>query len=194
MACTPPAIQLVYTVSTEPKNPVDWKVWQPHTPYTWLWGLPWTPVETSSGSPVRPDCTNPKILGVRDGKKASSLVIRHPSTHENILDDSLSISEAEGANLLHADVTIAEELEFDSTDVVPLFKKRKYKVYMGAGLKSDILHPLFSFSDTVVWPNLICKSFMPIKWPDLINLMNSMSPRLGSDGPVDVEGYTKLLG
>lgn len=84
------------------------------------------------------DWTSPKQLRVQDPGMMYSSLTSHPTTGDTGLDDCLGITEPEVANVLPFDVKHAEEVDFERTNVIALFKKGNDQVRMCVGIMSNI--------------------------------------------------------
>lgn len=87
------------------------------------WFLFWTPAETSDKSPEWPNWTNRKTRSRRTWDNVVA-VTSYPMKRNGILDDRLDVPEPIGVTVSPAEDKIAEQLEFDETDVFELFEKK----------------------------------------------------------------------
>lgn len=127
---TKSVLQVAKWKSREPKNSLNWTVWQSGVPQTGTRRSLWTLVETSCRNQEGPDWTSPKTLGVEDPAVASSPLNCLSPTGDTSMDDHLDVPEPEVETVLLADVKSAEELDFDATDVIASFRNANYKVNM----------------------------------------------------------------
>lgn len=70
---------------------------------------------------------------------------------------------------------MAEELDFEATDVIVLLKKKNWYVHMCVGMVSKILRRSVSVVDTGDGSNLIRTSFIPLKWHGCICPIHDVS-------------------
>lgn len=89
------------------------------------------------------------------------------------------------ATILPADVGIAEELEFDKTNMITLLKKKNYIAHICVRKKSSISRPTFRFLNTGAGLNLVCTFFLPVRWCDHIHSILFMSFKSASSNAVN---------
>lgn len=86
---------------------------------------------------------------------ASPSLMSHCTTSDTSLDECVGVTEPEVAKVLSADVKNTEELAFNVADIIALFKKRNYEVYLCVGITSNILRLSVSIFDTGAGTDLI---------------------------------------
>lgn len=92
-------------------------------------------------------------------------VISHFTQRNATLDQRLDVPEPVAVTVLPANDKNAEEVQFDQTDAIALFKKKVYKVHMSVEHTSMSTRTVTVF-DTGTGPNLLPTSFLPHKWRD----------------------------
>lgn len=112
----------------------------------------------------------------------------HPTQCNAISDDLPYLPKPAANHVSPPDVKKAEELDFDKTDLVPMFKKKSNKVHMGVGITKNTLGPTLSVSDIATGQNLVHTSFIPIKWSDCVLPAHKMSLKSTSNNPINVIG------
>lgn len=142
----------------------DWWVGQPPAPQTGIQGSVWN----------RPR----RLAGAQDGLNGQvwmKLVTSHLTSGNPSRNDCLGILEHAFPAVLPVGVQNGEELYFDATRVLDLFKKKNYKAPMGIWIKSNPLRPSVSIFNTGAEPNLCHTSLTPLKWSKLICALQNIS-------------------
>lgn len=83
------------------------------------------PSDTADRSPEWPNWIKSKKQEVEDPGMESSPVASHSTQREATLDGRLDVAESTVVTFLPADLKHAEELDFDESEVIALFKKKK---------------------------------------------------------------------
>lgn len=104
----------------------------------------------------------PKNVGVGGPGIASSPIMSHLMQHDATLDKRLDAPEHTAIIILPADFKIAEGVEFDETNVIPLFKKKNYQVHMRVGNTSNMSIWTVSVFNTSAVPNLFSISLLSV--------------------------------
>lgn len=134
-----------------------------------------TPTKMSGSSKERLGCTSIKELKAKDPGREFTPLTSHLTTGDTSLDDLLGILKPEVATVSPVNVRTVEELDFDTTNVVALFKKNNHKVYLCVEILSNILWSSVRVFDTAARPNIICTSITLVKWRNLIRPIQNMS-------------------
>lgn len=105
--------------------------------------------------PQKPDAENPAL--------AFSSVTIHTTSRNTASNDPLDVLQSAVATILPADVSIADELDFDKTDEFVFSKKKNYEVHNCVKIAISILRSTVSLFDTDAKPSRVLKSFFCVR-------------------------------
>lgn len=172
-------------------NSFYWTVWHPPTLQSRMWRSVWIFWDVWP-EPKMTRWKAPDNLGGKfSGRSCSSLTIHHTKGNTS-LDDLLGIPKSAFPIFLPTDVKDAEELDFDTTNIIALFKNKNYNVHMCFWIMSNILCPSVSVFNTRVRPNVSAYH------PSQSNRARDFTPyvtyfRSASESPVKVIGKIILF-
>lgn len=124
---------------------------------------------------------------------AFSHINSHTRNWDTISDDCVNVPEPAVATVLPSDVKNTEELDFDKTDVIALFKKKNSKVHIFVTITSSIPRPPTRVFHTGPGPNMVRTSFLTLKWRYCTWFIHKMSLKLASYNPNHVIGKAMLF-